>query len=290
MKTLLMTDSCSDLPIEYVKQNNIAVLSLTFNFRGKTYEDNLGQSVSYKEFYDGVRNGEMPSTSQINSFTFLEAFKKYVKQGYSVLYIAISSALSGTYNSALMARTELLEENPDADITVIDSKCASMGQGLLVYSACEKLKDGISKDALVDWIEDNKLKLNHWFTVDDLHHLKRGGRISATSAVIGTLLDIKPILYVDIDGKLAPVTKVKGRKKSVKSLAEELRKRIIDPENQVIGISHGDCLEDAKMLEKIIHDEFNVRNVLISHVGPVVGSHSGPGTLALFFYGSRRDV
>jgi EDD domain protein, DegV family len=148
----------------------------------------------------------------------------------------------------------------------------------------------MSKEELVNWVETNKLKLNHWFTVDDLHHLKRGGRVSAASAAIGTLLDIKPILHVDDEGRLIPVTKVKGRKKSIKTLAEELKSRIVDPKNQVIGISHGDCEEEAKLLEKIIRETVEIKDVIFNYIGPVVGSHSGPGTIALFFFGENRNI
>ncbi|NLZ47970.1 MAG: DegV family protein [Clostridiales bacterium] len=288
MKTLLITDSCSDLPVKYAEDNNILIMPLTFNFKGATYQDDSGKSINYKDFYNEMRKGEMSSTSQINPSTFEETFRKYVSQGYSLIYIAFSSALSGTYNSACIARDAILEENPDADISIIDSKCASLGLGLLVYNACEKLKTGDSKEDVVNWVENSKLKLNHWFTVDDLHHLKRGGRVSSTSAILGTLLDIKPILKVNTEGKLVPVTKVKGRKKSIKSLADTLKERIIDPENQVIAISHGDCEEDARLLEKLIKENVKVKDVIINYVGPVVGSHSGPGTIALFFFSKDR--
>ena len=290
MKILLMTDSCSDLPVKYTEENNILVLPLSYHFKGEDHVDDFGKSISYKDFYAEIRKGEMSSTSQINSYTFLEVFKKYIAEGYSILYIGFSSALSGTLNSSLMAKEEILAENPSADISIVDSKCASMGLGLLVYYACEKLKSGMPKDELVTWLEENKLKLNHWFTVDDLHHLKRGGRVSATSAVIGTLLDIKPILIVNEEGRLIPVNKVKGRKKSIKTLGEELKKRIVDPENQVIGISHGDCEEEAKMLEKIAREEVKVKDVVFNYIGPVVGSHSGPGTVTVFFFGENRGV
>lgn len=289
MKTLLITDSCSDLPVKYAEDNNIVIMPLSYNFKGKSYQDDFGKSISYKDFYSEVRNGEMPSTSQINPSTFEETFRKYVSQGYSLIYIAFSSALSGTHNSACIARDTILEENPEADISVIDSKCASLGLGLLVYNACERLKSGVSKEELVNWVENNKLKLNHWFTVDDLHHLKRGGRVSSTSAILGTLLDIKPILIVNKEGKLIPVAKVKGRKKSIKTLLEALKERIVDPENQVIAISHGDCEEDARFLERLIKESINVKDIVFNYIGPVIGSHSGPGTITVFFFGKERE-
>lgn len=288
METVIIIDSTSDLPKEYIEKNNVPALGMTVSFMGKEYKDDFGVSLSYKAFYDGVRKGEMPATAQINAYSYAEEFKSHVSKGKSVICIVFSSALSGSYNSACIARDMLLEEYENADITVIDSKCASLGEGLLDYYAIEMLKAGKSKDEIVSWIESNKLKINHWFTVDDLNHLKRGGRVSSTAAVIGTLLDIKPILYVDNEGRLIPVTKVKGRKKSIKALAEELNKRIVNPEEQVIFISHGDCYEDAKLLEKLILEKHKVKDIIINPIGPAVGSHSGPGTVALFFLGEQR--
>lgn len=230
----------------------------------------------------------MPSTAQINVYSYAEEFRKHVSKGKAVICLVFSSALSGSYNSANIAKGMLEEEFENADITVIDTKCASLGEGLLDYYAIEMLKKGASKEEIVNWVEENKLKINHWFTVDDLNHLKRGGRVSSAAAVIGTLLDIKPILHVNDEGKLIPVTKVKGRKKSIKSLAEELNERIVNPEEQVIFISHGDCLEDAKLLEKLIREKHNVKDVIINQIGAAVGTHSGPGTVALFFIGNNR--
>jgi DegV family protein with EDD domain len=199
-----------------------------------------------------------------------------------------SSALSGSYNSACIAKNMILEEYKDADITVIDSKCASLGEGLLVFYAIEMLKNSASKDEIITFIENNKLKINHWFTVDDLNHLKRGGRVSATAAAIGTLLNIKPILHVDDEGRLIPVTKEKGRKKSIKALAEELDKNIINPEEQIIFISHGDCIEDVELLKKLILEKHKVKDIIVNSIGPIIGAHSGPGTVALFFMGEKR--
>jgi DegV family protein with EDD domain len=285
----ILIDSCTDLSREFVEKNNIPFVSLTCNFKGSNYNDDFGKSLDYKAFYDEVRKGELPTTSQINSYTFEEAFKKYVSEGFAVIYIALSSALSGTCNSALIAREAFLEEYPEADITVIDTKSASMGEGLLVYYAYEMMNNGASKEEVVQWLEDNKLKLVHWFTVDDLNHLKRGGRLSAASAIIGSILDIKPVLQVNDDGKLIPAVKVKGRKKSIRTLVEKLREKIVNPEDQVIAISHGDCLEDAMYLKNLILEEFKVKDVLVTLIGPVIGSHAGPGTLALFFLGKDRN-
>lgn len=288
--TVIITDSSCDLPLSYIKENNVPVLGIVCNFKGKDYIEDFGQTLTYEEFYNGVRSGEMPSTAQINSFRFEEEFEKYLLKGDSIIYIGFSSALSGTYNSAVMAKNSLLEKYPNADITIIDSKCASMGVGVVVYYAYEMLKQGKSKDEIVNWINNNILKINHYFTVNDLYHLKRGGRVSSTSALIGTILDIKPILHVNAEGKLIPLSKVKGRKKSIKTLFEYLKQNIIDPENQVIFISHGDCLEDANHLEDLIRKEFNIKDCMINHIGPAIGSHSGPDTLALFFLGNDRAI
>jgi DegV family protein with EDD domain len=288
MKTVILTDSCCDLPIDFVKENNIEVMPLRVNIKGKEIKDDLGQSIEYKAFYDMIREGEMPSTSQVNAYEFTEVFEKYSNQGYSIIYIGFSSALSGCVNSARIAKENVEGEISSADITIIDTKCASMGLGLVVYYAASMLKNGASKDEVVAWIEDNKLKVNHWFTVDDLNHLKRGGRVSSTAAIVGTMLNIKPILHVDDEGRLIPVSKVKGRKKSIKALQESLKERIIKPEEQTIFISHGDCLSEAEHLKDLILNEVQVKEVIINNVGPAVGSHSGPGTIALFFIGENR--
>jgi DegV family protein with EDD domain len=288
METVLLIDSCTDLPRSYVEKNEIPVVSLVCNFMGQEYKDDFGKTLSYKEFYAAVRNGEMPSTSQVNVYVYTEIFKKYATEGKSVIYLGFSSALSGSLNSALLARDMICEEIENADITVIDSRSASLGEGLLAYNANEMLKAGASKDEVVSWLETNKLRMNHWFTVDDLGHLKRGGRVSGAAAFVGTLLDIKPILQIDDEGRLIPVSKVKGRKKSIKTLFEMLQENIVSPEEQVIAISHGDCIEDAEYLKEMILKEYKVKDVIINEVGPVIGSHSGPGTVALFFMGSKR--
>jgi DegV family protein with EDD domain len=288
METVIVIDSASDVPREFVEKNNIPFLPLMVIFKGKEWADDLGKSLPSKQFYDSVRGGEMPSTAQVNVFQFAEEFRKHVKEGKAIICITLSSGLSGTYNSACIARETILEEYKDADVTIVDSKSASGGEGLLVYYAVEMLKNGASKQEIVNWLEENKLRLNHWFTVDDLNHLKRGGRVSSTAALMGTLLDIKPILNVDIDGKLNSVTKVKGRKKSIRTLAEELDKRIEYSEGKVIFINHGDCMEDAKYLEKLILEKHNVKEIIISDIGPTIGTHTGPGVLALFFLGQKR--
>ena len=290
MKTIIFTDSCCDLPINFVKENNIEVMHLRVNIQGRDIPDDLGISIEPKNFYDLIRQGEMPTTSQVNVSTFEENFRKYIKEGYSIIYIGFSSALSGCVNSARIAKENIEEEVNDADITVIDTKSASLGLGLIVYNAVNMLKSGKEKSEIVNWIEDNKLKVNHWFTVNDLYHLKRGGRLSGTVAAVGTILSIKPVMHIDDEGRLIPASKVKGRKKSIKVLKEILVDKIACPEEQTIFISHGDCIEDAEYLKELILNEVKVKEVIINNVGPVIGSHTGPGILALFFMGSNREV
>lgn len=286
--TVILIDSCSDLPREYIEKNNIPSIGLTVNFKGEQIVDDFGKTISYKEFYNAVKEGEMPTTSQINSYTYKDVFERYIKEGKSIIYLGFSSQLSGSLNSSYIARNELLEEYTDADITIIDTKSASLGEGLIAYHANEMLKKGCTKDEIVNWVEENIPKVNHWFTVDDLNHLKRGGRISSTGAMIGTMLSIKPILTIDGEGKLVSAAKVKGRKKALMSLVDEFRQKSVNPEEQVIFISHGDCLKDALAVKDMITSEFNVKDVIINNIGPVIGAHTGPGTLALFFIGEKR--
>lgn len=290
MKTIIFTDSCCDLPRSFVEENNIQVMHLRVNIQGRDIPDDLGISIESKNFYDLIRQGEMPTTSQVNVNTFEDNFRKYIKEGYSIIYIGFSSALSGCVNSARIAKENIEEEISDADITIIDTKSASLGLGLIVYNAVNMLKAGKEKSEIVNWIEDNKLKVNHWFTVNDLYHLKRGGRLSGTVAAVGTILSIKPVMHIDDEGRLIPASKVKGRKKSIKVLKEILVDKIVCPEEQTIFISHGDCIEDAEYLKELIINEVKVKEVIINNVGPVIGSHTGPGILALFFMGSNREV
>lgn len=288
MKTILFTDSCCDLPISFVNENNIQVMPIIVNINGEDIPDDLGKSISHKDFYSLIRNGKLPKTSQVNVDTFERNFKKYVREGYSIIYIGFSSALSGCVNSARLAKEIIDEEIKDADITIVDTKSASMGLGLLVYYAANMLKEGKSKEDIVNWLENNKLKVNHWFTVDDLNHLKRGGRVSSTVAIVGTMLSIKPIMHVDNEGRLIPISKVKGRKKAIKVLCDKLKEKILDSENQTVFISHGDCIQEAENLKGLILSEVKVKEIIINNIGPAVGSHSGPGTLALFFIGNSR--
>ena len=286
--TILVIDSGCDLPLKYVKQDNIVPLGLIFNYKGEAVEDDFGENFNLKDFYNALRQGEMPTTSQINSERFVEVFRKYVSEGKSIIYIVMSSALTGTINSANIARQTILEEFPSADISIVDSKCASLGEGLLVYHAYEMLKKESSKEEIVTWLEENKLKVNHWFTVSDLNHLKRGGRISSSAAAVGTLLNIKPVLTMDNEGRLTPFSKSRGRKKAINALVEKFKERTDPSKEQIIGIGHGDCLEDALALEALVREHGNVKKVILNYVGTAIGSHTGPEILGLYFMADER--
>jgi DegV family protein with EDD domain len=287
-RPIIMTDAGCDLPGDFILEKNIPFLGLTCHFKGRDYEDDFGKSLSYEEFYDGLRNGEMPYTSQINEYRFAEKFRELVKEKRPVIYIGMSSAISGTFNSSKLARESVISEFEDADITLVDSKGASIGLGLLVYYAHKMAEEGKSKDEIVKWLDDNKLKMNYWFMVEDLKHLKRGGRISSSKAVIGTLLDVKPIIYICSDGTLKNIANVRGRKKGIKYLIDRFRERALDTENQVIGISHGNCLEDAKLLKKLMEKEFCNNKFIINTLGLGMATHCGNGMLALCFLGNKR--
>ena len=235
-----------------------------------------------------MRDGATPTTSQVNAHEFEEAFSKHIKNGDSIIYISISASLSGTFNSANIAKNNLLEEYPEAKIELVDSLSASIGQGLLVLKACEMRDNGASIEEIVEWIEENKRKVIHSILIDDLNHLKRGGRISGATATIGGLLNIKPSAYLDDDGKLAQGEKIKGKKKALRFLANEVKERAIDSENEVLYICHGDCLEEAEALRDIILQEVKFKDVIINYVGNVVGAHAGPGVLAAIFLGKNR--
>lgn len=288
MEKVIVTDSCCDLPYKYIIDNRIEMMPLTIIINDTEKKDDLAKTGEYEAFYQQMLAGQMPKTSQINAYEFKEVFLKYVKENKSVLYIGFSSALSGCVNSARMAMKEIKEEIPEAQVAVIDSKCASMGEGLLVYYAVEEFNKGKSMEEVVSFLEDNKLRLNHWFTVDDLNHLYRGGRVSKTAATFGTLLQVKPIMHVDNQGRLIPVEKVKGRKKSLKILLEKVKENITNPQEQIVFISHGCALKEAEEMKKAILEACHVKDVWLNDMGATVGSHAGPGTIAIFFMGTHR--
>ncbi|WP_102412918.1 DegV family protein [Beduinella massiliensis] len=287
----IITDSCSDLLPAYHKDyEDFLVLPLEFTLDGNTYENVPDCEISSKQFYDKLRSGSMSTTSQISPERFIEVFRRLLSEGREALYIAFSSGLSGTYNSARIARDTVLEEFPDGKLFVVDSLAASAGQGLLCYHALENRKNGMSLEENAAWVEQNRLHLVHWFTVDDLHFLKRGGRCSPAAAFFGTLVNIKPVLHVDDEGHLIAREKVRGRKSALKALVDHMEKLAVRPAEQTVFISHGDCMEDAKFVAAQITSRLGTpaESIHISDIGPVIGSHSGPGTVALFFLGTDR--
>jgi len=286
MSYRIITDNCCDLPAEMYEELNLSVVPLVVRFQGK--EVSQYSEKWLKKMYAGLRAGEEATTSAVNPQGWSEAIEPVQAAGEDALVLAFSSGLSTTYQSAVIAATELSEKYPDRKIRVIDTLCASLGQGLLVWYACKKRDEGMDFDGLADWLEEHKLNLCHWFTVDDLMFLKRGGRISAATALVGTMLQIKPVLHVDDEGHLINVSKARGRKASIEALAKKLAETGLPGENDTVFISHGDCIEDVKILEASLKEKYGVKNIFTYYVGAVIGSHSGPGTIALFFLGNKR--
>ena len=286
MSYRIITDSCCDFPAALQSTLDITVVPLSLLFRDQVWTDTTDQGL--KAIYDGLRAGETATTSAINPEGWSVAFEAALSQGQDVLALTFSSGLSTTYQSAVIAAQELSDKYPQRTIRVVDTLCASMGQGLLVWYACKKRDEGMSVAALADWCEQNKQNLCHWFTVDDLMHLKRGGRVSAATALVGTMLQIKPVMHVDEEGHLVKVTTARGRKAALQMLAKKVEETGIPGANDVCFISHGDCLEDAEYVASQLKEKYGVKEVVISYVGAVIGSHAGPGTVALFFLGSQR--
>lgn len=286
---VILTDSSADLSAELVAELGVEVLPLSFTMEDKTYynwPDN--RDIDPGDFYARLRGGAMATTSAVNVADYTETIEPMLKAGKDVLVLAFSSGLSATCHSAQIAAEELMEQYPDRKVYVVDTLCASLGQGLLVWYAAQQKKQGKSIEEVRDWTEAHKLNLCHWFTVDDLHFLKRGGRISAATAVLGTMLSIKPVMHVDNEGHLIKVGTARGRNASLKALVDHMAETAQNPGEQVVFISHGDCLADAQKVADDVKARFGVKTVVINYVGPVIGAHSGPGTVALFFLGSVR--
>ena len=287
-KFVIVTDSASDLPEEYFKEHAVECILLGFMLDGVTYGGEDGASMDVKEFYEKLRTGSMPTTFQISPEQAKKHMEKYVKEGKDVLALAFSSGLSGTANSYVLAARDLAEEYPDRKIFVVDSLCASMGQGLFVDYVVKKADTGATVEETRDYAEDLKQHICHYFTVDNLFHLKRGGRVSRTTAVIGSMLKIKPVLHVDHEGHLIPIGKTMGRKKSSHALVDWMKELQIMDKDDPIFISHGDCEEDVNYLIELLRECFGDRKIVVNCIGSVIGTHSGAGTLALFFKGKHR--
>lgn len=283
----LITDMCCDLTREMCDEYGILAIPMSYTIDGKDFLHILDDGNPH-EFYQALRNGSISKTSQINSVDFIEFFTPYLEQGDDILYLAFSSGLSGTYQSACIAAEELRKKFPERTLEIVDSQAASMGLGLMAYYASCRLKEGMDLAETVQWLENNKLKINHWFTVDDLHFLRRGGRVTGAAAFVGSLLSIKPVLHTDDNGKLIPMEKTRGRAKALRGLVDKIDQQGENVNGQTIFISHGDCLEDAEHVRALIAEKYPDCKFKINYIGPVIGSHSGPGTVAVFFVGTRR--
>ena len=284
---IIVTDSGTDFTEKLKKELDVVQLELTIIVEGEEPKPN--NEVDNKELYEMLRAKKKATTSAINVESFENAMRPYLEEGKDILYLGFSSGLSSTYNAGRLACEELAEAFPQRKLYAVDTLCASLGQGLLVYYAAKMRLEGKSIEEVRDFAENNKLRLCHWFTVDDLFFLKRGGRVSAATAVLGTVLGIKPIMHVDNEGKLVKVGTVRGRRASIDELCNKAKASIIDAKEKLVAfISHGDCEEDAKYLADKIKKEVGFKDVIIGYVGSVIGSHSGPGTLALFYLGAER--
>jgi DegV family protein with EDD domain len=284
--------STVDMPLEYFQKRNIPFVCFHFNMEGKEYPDDLGQSMSFEEFYRRIAAGAMPTTSQVTIGQFIDFFEPYLAEGKDILHISLSSGLSGTYNSAILAREQLLQKYPNRKILIVDSLGASSGYGLLVDMAADLRDDGAALEEVYTWLEGNKLNVHHWFFSTDLTHYKRGGRISAASATVGSLLNICPLMNMNHEGKLIPREKIRGKKRVISEIVQRMEEHAQNGVNYSgkCFISNSACYDDARMVADLIEEKFPQLNdrVMINSVGTVIGSHTGPGTVALFFMGDKR--
>ena len=287
---ILMTDSDSDLPYALKVQYDIPVVYMPYTLEGKEYYDDLGQSLDHKSFFDKMRSGAQPTTAALNQMNYEEYFEPILREGKDILFLAFSSQLSGTINSLRAAREALLETYPERTFIVVDTLSISGPQTLLVLKAHEMYRAGESMEAVAQWVEDNKLRAQAFFTVDDLKYLQRGGRVSATAAALGTLLDLKPILTETREGKLAAAQKVRGRKKALGFMVEKAFELIDDPKESIALVLHADALADAERLKAQINEKLPDLVIRIENVGPVIGTHAGPGTVAFCFIGKERAL
>lgn len=283
---IISADSTVDLPKQFLEEKQVPIVSLSYIIDGTTYKD--GEGLTSKEFYDKIREGAMPTTSQVNPEQARDLFEPILKEGKDILHIAFTSGLSGTYNSCRIAAEELSGEYPDRKIIVVDSLCAASGGGLLLYKALELKEQGKTLEEIATWVEENKLHVCHDVTVDDLFHLHRGGRVSKTSAVLGTIIKIKPIIHVNDEGKLIVIGKERGRKKALQTLVERMEEKSQGFENNIVMITHGDSLEDAEYVKGLIEEKFGIHNIMINPLGTVIGSHTGPGVISIFYMGNRN--
>ncbi|MDD7403188.1 MAG: DegV family protein [Butyribacter sp.] len=288
---VIVTDSTANLPEEMIEKYGVEVLSLNYYVDGKEYKGyEKGKKMDLSAFYDMMREKKEITTSLVNLQEAEELFERLLSAGNNIFYIGFSSGLSGTYQALEMVLDEMREKYPEQAIYSVDSLAAALGEGLLVYHALQNREKGMSLEENVQWVTDNRLHLCHWFSVDDLFFLKRGGRISSTTAIVGTALNIKPVLHVDDEGHLIAVSNVRGRKKALDALVKHMEETISQDKDQPVYISHGDCLEDAEYLVDRINKKLSIdkENIMVGILDPVIGSHSGPGTIAVFFLGTER--
>ena len=283
---VITVNSTVDAPKEWLEERHVPVIPLKYTIDGETYTDMEG--LSAEEFFDKLREGKMSTTSQVNPEEAAEELEPYLKEGKDILHLGFSSGLSGTLNSMKIAGEMLQEKYPEAKIIVIDTLCACLGEALLLYKALQQKEKGMDIDELAQWVEDNKLHVCHNVTVDDLHHLQRGGRISKTTAVLGTLVQIKPIIHMDDNGTLQVIGKERGRKKSLNKIVDMAVEQSKGWDNDIIMITHGDCIEDAEYVAKLVREKMGIDNILINNIGTVIGSHTGPGVVAVFCMGNKR--
>ena len=283
---VITVNSTVDLPKEWLEERHVPVIPLKYTIDGETYTDMEG--LSAKEFFDKLREGKMSTTSQVNPEEAASMLEPFLKEGKDILHLGFSSGLSGTLNSMKIAGEMLQEKYPEAKVIVIDTLCACLGEALLLYKALQQKEKGMNIDELAQWVEDNKLHICHNVTVDDLHHLQRGGRISKTTAVLGTLVQIKPIIHMDDNGKLQVIGKERGRKRSLNKIVDMAVEQSKGWDNDIIMITHGDCIKDAEYVAKLVREEMGIDNILINNIGTVIGSHTGPGVVAVFCIGNKR--
>lgn len=283
---VITVNSTVDVPKEWLEERNVPVVPLKYTIDGETYTDMEG--LSAKEFFAKLREGKMSTTSQVNPEEAAALLEPYVKEGKDILHLGFSSGLSGTLNSMKIAGEMLEEKYPEAKVIVIDTLCACLGEALLLHHALKQKAKGMTINELAQWVEDNKLHVCHDVTVDDLNHLHRGGRVSKTTAVLGTLVQIKPIIHMDDNGKLQVIGKERGRKKSLNKIVDMAVEQSKGWDNDIIMITHGDCIEDAEYVAKLVREKMGIDNILINNIGTVIGSHTGPGVVAVFCMGDKR--
>ncbi len=283
---IVTVNSTVDVPKEWLKERNVPFIPLKYTIDGETYQDMSG--LSSKEFFAKLREGKMSVTSQVNPEEAKEALEPFLKEGKDVLHLGFSSGLSGTFNSMKLAAEALREEYPDRKLIIVDTLCACMGEALLLYYVLKRKSEGMTIEEAAQWAEEHKLHICHNVTIDDLYHLQRGGRVSKTAAVLGSMVQIKPMIHMDNEGKLQVIGKERGRKKSLQKIVERAAEQFKGWENDIIMITHGDCIEDAEYVAELVRRKMGIRNILINNIGTVIGSHTGPGVVAVFCMGDER--